>query len=364
MKVTVVPGRRRGEITVPLSKSHLHRLLIARFLSGDRSVCEPDVSDNADIVATRRCLRALGDSSPNPELDCGESGSTLRFMAPLAAALGKRPKFVRHGRLADRPMLEYPELKAGVYELPGNVSSQFVTGLLFALPLVDGVSRIRLSSPLESRGYVDMTLSVLADFGITVTELDDGFEVCGKQHYTAPKSVEPEGDWSAAAFWYAANALGSRIAVRGLSGASRQPDRVVDSLLPSLSCEVDVSACPDLLPALTVVAAGMEQTTVFKNAARLRIKESDRIAAMQTVLGRFGVRTDSTADEMRVYGRRLPFSACEIDSFGDHRIAMAAAVAATAADGPVVINGAECVAKSYPAFWDDFNALKAVAGAQ
>ena len=179
--IVLRPGARKGTVKVPRSKSHEHRLLIANFLAGERTMLEPCEGDNDDILATKRCLKALGEEIRDPILDCGESGSTLRFLAPVAAALGKRPKFIRRGRLAERPFIAYApaglaasgevqdgarELRAGVYELEGNVSSQFVTGLLFALPLLEGDSEIRFSSPLESRGYVEMTLEVLNGAGI------------------------------------------------------------------------------------------------------------------------------------------------------------------------------------------------------
>ena len=166
----IVPGHRRGAANPPRSKSHLHRLLIADFLAGDLSRLADDPADSEDINATKRCLGALAGRDSAPVLDCGESGSTLRFIAPVAAALGKRPVFKKAGRLADRPALEYDGIRSGLHELRGDVSSQFVTGLLFALPLLKGDSRISFTTPLESRGYVDMTLDVLKKSGITVIE--------------------------------------------------------------------------------------------------------------------------------------------------------------------------------------------------
>ncbi|MBO7446746.1 3-phosphoshikimate 1-carboxyvinyltransferase, partial [bacterium] len=211
MSLTLPNGRRKGTVTPPFSKSHLHRLLIADFLGGNFQRLAPSPTDSEDIAATKRCLLALGEDTNTPVLDCGESGSTLRFLNPVAAALKKRPQYVTKGRLAERPGIDYPELKSGLHELPGNVSSQFATGLLFALPILKGDSEIRFNTPLESRGYVDMTLQVLRQSNITITETPRGFLVPGNQTYTAPVNVEPERDWSGASFFIAMNYLGSEI---------------------------------------------------------------------------------------------------------------------------------------------------------
>lgn len=361
----ILPCRLAGDVAVPLSKSHVHRILIADLLAGGDGF--PDIPDFCeDIAATRRCIAALQaaqtsqtSQTSHPVLDCGESGSTLRFMAPIAAALGIEAEYVRRGRLASRPMLDYSTLRSGRHELAGNISSQFVTGLLFALPLLDGDSQIVFSSPLESRGYVDMTLDVVRSYGIRIDETPDGFSVPGGQKYARPESglPAPEGDWSAAAFWFAANALGSDVRVTNLSPTSRQPDRAISTLDSQPSTLNSISQFPDLYPALAVMAAAKDGATTFVNAGRLRIKESDRIAAMESVLSAFGVEASSTPDSATVRGNGAKFRACEIDTFNDHRIAMAAAIAATRADGPVLIHGASCVAKSYPRFFDDFYRL-------
>ena len=351
----VQPGFRHGTVIAPASKSHLHRLLIASFLGGKRDLFEPQAGDSEDIVATRRCLKALVGPGENPVLDCGESGSTLRFLMPVAAALGKRPKYVKAGRLASRPVIEYPTIKSGVHELAGNVSSQYVTGLLFALPLLDDQSEIRFSSPLESRGYVDMTLQVLGEAGIEVQATPDGgFMVPGGQRYRAVDARHPEGDWSGAAFWLAMDALGSQVEVKGLNPSSTQPDRAIVRLLGQR--EIDVSACPDIFPVLSVVAAAKPQTTLFTGTRRLKLKESDRTAAMADVLGRFGFRTEMSDDTFTVHGGGR-FKAGAFTSYADHRIAMSIAVGATIAEGPVEIDNAECAAKSYPAFFRLFDEL-------
>ena len=372
------PGARKGTVSVPRSKSHEHRLLIANFLAGETAALSPCESDNADIIATKRCLAALATDDLNPKLDCGESGSTLRFLAPVAAALGKRPKYIRRGRLAERPFKEYASLVPGVHALAGNVSSQFVTGLLFALPLLKGDSEIRFTSPLESRGYVEMTLRVIRNAGVKIEEAESGYRVMGNQRYL-PQSAEVEGDWSGAAFWYGMNALGSDIEINGLAADSAQPDRIVAKLCERLPTEIDISQFPDNFPVLAVVAAGTPQLTTFKNIARLRLKECDRVAAMKEMLQRLGVEAgehgavsneqletvqNSTAahcsqlpEHFVVRGTDKKFRGCEIRTFNDHRIAMAAAVAATRASGPIAIDNAACCAKSYPGFFQVFESF-------
>ena len=361
MDTVIAPGLRRGSATPPASKSHLHRLLIADFLAGDRSRLADDPADAQDIVATKRCLRALDTDATDVILDCGESGSTLRFMAPVAAALGKRATFRKAGRLAARPAIEYPTLASGRHELRGDVSSQFVTGLLFALPLLAGDSQIRFLTPLASRGYVDMTLDVIRGAGVAIVPVEDGFDIPGGQVYRPQTATPPEGDWSGAAFWYAANAIGNRIAVEGMNADSRQPDRRILEALPRLggADAIDVNEFPDSFPALAVAAACTPGTTVFTGIARLRLKESDRVAAMADVLAKFGVRAEVADASFAVRGTDgLLHPAAPFSSFGDHRVAMATAIGATRADAPVAIDDTACAAKSYPAFFAQFAQLK------
>lgn len=345
-------GIRRGRVVPPASKSDLHRLLVGRFLGGDRECLADAPGDSDDIAATRRCLRALASDDPRPTLDCGESGSTLRFIRPIAAALGKSPKYVMRGRLASRPSIDYGTIAPGVFELPGDVSSQFATGLLFALPLLGGDSEIRFTSPPQSLGYVEMTLGVLGECGVEVERTDDGFFVRGGQRYLIPRRVLPEADWSGAAFWLAMNRLGSEVEVEGLNPLSRQPDRAAPELLGRIGGTIDMAQAPDLFPALAAVAAAAGARTVFTSIGRLRIKESNRVRAMSAMLSAVGAEVEETETTLAIQGVGGAFEGgCAVSSFGDHRIAMAAAVVASHSAHPIEIDDASCVSKSYPGFF-------------
>jgi 3-phosphoshikimate 1-carboxyvinyltransferase len=385
---------------VPPSKSHVHRLLIAAALCGEQETAIRCAGENADIAATVRCLSALNadiyredqgfhvyrDFSlhqfpTNEKLDCGESGSTLRFLLPLCAA---KPHSVEapivltgSGRLPGRPngpLLEALRthgaqihgdflpltvdggLFAGDFALPGNVSSQYFSGLLFALPLLEGDSTLRYTSPLESRPYVDLTLSVLRQFGIRVENMEDGWRVPGRQRYSSPGMARAEGDWSAAAFWLGANVLGNAVTVEGLNARSCQGDQAIETLLSLVGGEMDVTDTPDLMPILSAVAAAIPgKVTRITGAARLRLKESDRLSAMAQVIRALGGNAEEMPDGLTVYGTKLKGGT--VDGQNDHRVVMSAAVAATACAGPVTILGAEAVNKSYPDFWKDFEAL-------
>ena len=364
--IRLEPGLRKGRLRLPQSKSHAHRVLIADFLAGGTAYREADPLDCEDVVATKRCLTELDacvDAARAPRLLVGESGTTRRLLGPVVAALGLRPDWRMEGRLAARPQIEYADLKPGLHELPGDVSSQFVSGLLLALPLLAGDSEIRLSSPLASRGYVDMTLDVLKTYGIDVTETPSGFRVPAGRYALPAGGVRIESDWSGAAFPLALNALGNEIAfpTDGLSDASRQPDRVVRALLDRLTAAsgaevtIDVDACPDLFPVLTVVAAAQPRATSFTGLRRLRLTEPDRVAAMEDVLARFGVAVDVSEEAFVVRGDGRGFRGGDFTSHADHRIAMSIAVGATRACGPVSMDNATCAAKSYPTFFEDFS---------
>lgn len=358
----IIPnGKRQGCVTPPISKSHLHRLLIADFLGGDNIRLNDAPNDPEDILATKRCLRALQEPTAKPTLDLGESGSTARFIRPIAAALGKKPSYIQRGRLAQRPAIDYETINPGTFQLPGNVSSQFATGLLFALPLLNGDSQIIFTTPLESRGYVDLTLEVLEQSQIKIIEDKDGFTIPGNQKYIAPTKVQPEIDWSGAAFWLAMNKLGSKVEVLGLSPTSKQPDRKVIELLAQDGGEKDMSQCPDLFPALAVAAAATPHTTIFTKVARLRIKESNRIKAVSEMLTALGIKTKEEENTFTVYGSSNPFTPTkEIETHSDHRIAMAAAIAATHSTLPIAIDNASCASKSYPTFFDEFKLMQAL----
>ena len=383
MNVTITPGLLRGAITPPPSKSQAHRLLIAAALADGESRIE-NLADSQDIQATRRCMAALKAPGEDlPVLDCGESGSTLRFLIPVALALRGGGRFTGRGRLMERPQKPYFDLfdekgiayrqedgvltvqgrlTPGTFALPGDVSSQFVTGLLYALPLLEGDSRITLTTPLESRGYVDMTLEALERFGIRA-ECPDGrtLRVPGGQTYR-PCRAAVESDYSQAAFYYAANGLGGQVEILGLNPRSAQGDRCIVPYHMQLcgpgEAELDVSQCPDLVPPLAAHAALRQGITRIVNAARLRIKESDRLTAVTQVLTALGADVVEGADRLTITGQPEGLAGgVTVDSHNDHRIAMMAAVAATRCAAPVTITGAECVAKSYPGFWEDYERL-------
>ena len=376
MNVTITPGPLAGTITPPPSKSQAHRLLIAAALGTGESHIE-NLAHSQDIDATLRCMDALkapGDGLP--ELDCGESGSTLRFLIPVALALRGGGKFTGRGRLMERPQEPYfvmfrekgisyeqkdgtltvrGRLTPGDYTLPGDVSSQFVTGLLYALPLLEGDSRILLTTPLESRGYIDMTLDALEQFGVKAAyDGDRTFRVPGNQTYQ-PRDLTIEADWSNAAFWYAAQFVGCDLEIQGLNAFSAQGDMRIVPYFVKLQgkgpVDLDVSQCPDLVPPLAAMAAlrGGENTRIV-NAARLRIKESDRLAAL-------GARVEEYEDHLVIHGRERLAGGVTVSGHNDHRIAMMAAIAAIRCHGPVTITGAECVKKSYPDFWEDYRSL-------
>ena len=377
MKLKLTPTQLKGTITPPPSKSYAHRALIAAALAGGESNLT-NLADSKDIIATRRCLEALASPEEFPLLDCGESGSTLRFLIPVALALRGGARFTGQGRLMERPQKPYFDifdekgifyeqadgiltvkgtLTPGEYSLPGDVSSQFVTGLLYALPLLKGDSRILLTTALESRDYVEMTVAVMKHFGVSVTETADGWLVPGGQRYL-PQAMVVEADWSQAGFFYAALGLGSELDIQGLNPQSTQGDlRIVpyyELLIRDGDVELDVSQCPDLVPPLAAHAAVRRGTTHMVNAERLRIKESDRLATVTEVLNALGAQIQEYPDSLTIHGVDTLVGGTTVSAHNDHRIAMMAAIAATRCENPIVITGAECVAKSYPNFWEEY----------
>ena len=382
MNLRITPGPLEGTVTPPPSKSQAHRAILAQMLAGGGTVS--NLAASQDIEATRRCAAALKTEGDGlPLLDCGESGSTLRFLIPIALALRSGGIFTGRGRLMERPQKPYfdifdekgisyelqdgvltvrGELKPGEYRLPGNVSSQFVTGLLYALPLLDGDSGIVLTSPLESKRYVDMTLETLNQFGVTVENQHcyKRFRIPGGQRFQA-RDITIEADWSQAAFWMAAKFLGNDLVTEGLNHDSVQGDRSIDKLFVLLGRPQDyslnVSGIPDLVPPLALMAAVRSGTVQLTNAARLRMKESDRLSSVTQALNALGADVEEGPDFLNITGRDGLEGGAAVDCRNDHRIAMMAAIAATRCEKPVTLIGAECVNKSYPAFWDEYRRL-------
>ncbi len=383
MNVVIHPAILRGSLRPPCSKSVAHRVIIARALSGfEGKVRHLTVSE--DLLATDSCTKALlRKDRKDPLMDCGESGSTLRFMIPIALAVRGRGRFTGRARLLERPLGPYLQifeergitweragnelvitgkLTPGTYSLAGNVSSQFITGLLFALPMLEGDSEIVLTTPLESRGYVDLTLQVMEQFGVRAQESADGsrFVIPGKQRYqTYDADIEP--DWSQAAFYYALQNLGCPIKINGMNPDSLQGDKVIAQYAAQLAepgdVTIDVSQCPDLVPPLAAMAAVRRGTCSIVNAARLRLKESDRLATVSAVLTALGADIQELPDGLVITGKPALAGGVDVESYQDHRIAMMTAVLAVRCANPVRILGAQCVAKSFPKFWEIYQRM-------
>ena len=414
MRIRIEPGPLEGRVEqVIASKSVIHRALICAAQAEEPTVLE-GMASSADTEATCRCLRALGAETEQekdclrvipgklPEgerlLDCGESGSTLRFLLPVAAAMGAEAAFTGRGKLAQRPLSplyeemqahgavlspqgSFPlqcsgQLRSGRYTLAGNVSSQFFSGLIMALPRLPGDSEIRIAGRLESEPYVRMTEETLERFGIRTERTEDRILIPGGQKYRSPGRLRIEGDWSGAAFWLAAGALSDAgVACGGLNLSSAQGDRAAAEILEAFGAQVtrgpedmlvkrgrlrgitlDTADIPDLVPVLAVVAAYAEGETRIRHIARLRLKESDRVASVLALLQSLGGQAEAREDEMIIRGTG-GLRGGTVNVFGDHRIAMAAAVAAARTETAVTIPGAEAVNKSYPGFFDVFRAL-------
>lgn len=486
MNIKITPQQLNGTIEAIPSKSHAHRLLIAQKLAALQGVGQEDPLEiptfSEDIDATKGCLAQLDEELPR--FDCRESGSTIRFMIPVAMALKDEAVFAGSGKLPQRPLSPLKEemerhgcsfemlaaakgaagalncakasergvtseicrirsrLQPGKYELAGNISSQFITGLLFALPLLNGDSSLQLTTKLESAGYVDLTLQVLREFGIEIREVREKitdedanaekkvviseraaeqadslsltanseadlegiseanlesnsenylirYEIPGNQIYREPEGLKVEGDWSNAAFWLVAGALGGNITCTGLNPDSTQRDKEIVTVLEKMGAKIErentayhiagndaplhgetVSAAqfPDLVPVMAVAMTGASGTSSITNAGRLRIKESDRLATVCDFLTILGTDIRQTEDGLIIHENKNntdpsgtaahcpapPLSGGTVSSHNDHRIAMAAAVASCRADGSIVITGAEAVKKSYPDFFTDF----------
>ena len=408
MNIKVTPSSLAGSVRVPSSKSIAHRMITAAALADGTTVIE-NVSLSRDIEATCKVVSAFGAevsisgstvtvkgiSSPAKSCtaDCGESGSTLRFCIPVASALGITATFNGSGRLPSRPITPYirelsahgitfdclnsmpftvsGRLSGGSYNIEGDISSQFITGLLLALPLLSEDSTIALTSPLQSKPYVDITIDVLSRFGIEIRETEDGYSIKGGQKYVSPHTLSVEGDYSQAAFFYVANALGAKINIANLTDEnyinSPQGDRKIleiignavynDNGISKISgFDCDVSQIPDLVPALAVLASFADSECTLYNASRLAIKESNRLTATADMLNALGGCVTPQSDKLIIKPvKRL--NGGTIDSVNDHRIAMAAAIASCGCEHDVIIRGADAVSKSYPSFFDDFTML-------
>lgn len=413
MTVTLENGVRHGTVKVPSSKSQAHRALIASALGRNDTVIICD-GISKDIAATADCLNALGADirisgetitvSPIksvPEgvcrLECGESGSTLRFLIPVVGALGADAEFYPKGRLIERPLAPMDSeliskgmriektdatikvsgrLEPGVFTIAGNVSSQYITGLLMALPLLRGDSELVVTGDVQSKNYIKMTEDVLISSAISFEKHGNSYTIPGCRRPCFPGRFQVEGDYSGASFFLCMGALSEAgITVKGLDPDSCQGDKAILGILKSFGADVvisddgvtvrkntlsgitiDASQIPDIIPPLCVVAAAANGQTRIINAERLRIKESDRLATTTALLRSLGGDVSELPDGLIINGKGC-LDGGEVDSFNDHRIAMSAAVAACICNGRVAVDGAECVSKSYPRFWEDLASL-------
>jgi 3-phosphoshikimate 1-carboxyvinyltransferase len=413
-EVTIYPRSLAGEVLIPASKSMSHRAVICAGLAEGISNIN-NVGISQDIEATCEAMRSLGIKVERMEsslrimgsavlepkdfrINCRESGSTLRLIIPIAALTGKSIAFYGEGRLTERSLVPYlnifdrqgikyetkcgklplhinGRLSPGEFRLGGDISSQFVSGLMFALPLMDGDSRIIITNKLESKPYVDLTMEILKDFSIEVENHDYmNFVIKGNQKYRRT-DYTVEGDFSQAAFWLAAGTLGSHVSCKGLNINSIQGDKSMLNIIREMGGEtvvsydtvkslpsaargavIDASQCPDLVPILAVLGALSKGRTEIVNAERLRLKESDRLKAINRELGRLGACIMEKQSGLIIDGVKS-LKGGRVDSWNDHRIAMALAIAATKCQEPVMISNSSCVNKSYPDFWEHYKGL-------
>ncbi|MEG0289004.1 MAG: 3-phosphoshikimate 1-carboxyvinyltransferase [Carnobacterium sp.] len=420
----LTPAKLSGAVTVPPSKSMAHRAVICAALSEGKSLLT-NIEYSDDIIATIEAMRSLGASFNRKEaglevagidweaetvnelekdqsrtIDCNESGSTLRFLIPIATLFEGDTRFIGRGNLGTRPLEPYyqifdrqgiaytkqanqlhltinGDLQPDLFELRGDVSSQFISGLLFALPLLKNDSKIVITTELESKGYIDLTLSMMQTFGIEVLNNDyRELIIKGNQRYQK-QEYRIEGDYSQAAFFLCADALANQVVVQDLKPHSLQGDREIIAILERMGVEIlstphalegkptgrlkaaliDGSQCPDIIPVVSLVAALSEGTTEIINAGRLRIKECDRLKAVTSELSKLGAVIFETADGLIIEGVEQLVGGVEVWSHKDHRIAMMLAIAATVCQEPIVLKDAECVSKSYPHFWEDYTML-------
>lgn len=402
MDIKITPKKLCGMVTVPPSKSVAHRMIIAASLADGVSTVS-NLYPSVDILATMDCMRALGakidfknekaviegikNIPDKAVLDCHESGSTLRFLIPVACALGVETEFLGSAKLPQRPITPFTEefpkhgitfdftkapngctlpcsvsgkLTAGRFEIDGGLSSQFITGLMFALCLLDGDSEIVLTSHLNSEPYVNITLGVLRDFGTVIRKTENGYFIKGNQRLK-PFSGAVECDYSQAAFFRVANSLGSELMIMGLNSASLQGDKQIMEICnnfdkDSAPFELDCSDIPDLVPILTVLACFCKGTSKLTNIARLRFKECDRLSVTAECLNAIGGKVTVHEDSLEIEGVS-ELRGGEIDGHNDHRIPMSMAIAATCCTSPLIIRGAECVKKSFPNYFDVYKQL-------
>ena len=401
-----------GTVNVPPSKSDVHRAIICAAMANGVSRISPVALSN-DIKATIGCIKALGADAvlennvltvdgtnmyknKTALLDCGESGSTLRFFIPIAAVGNVNATFVGKGKLPQRPIGIFTEalpkagtvcktegglpleikgqLKSGIFEIPGNVSSQFITGLLLALPILEGDSEIVLTSPLESVGYIAMTIRTMKQFGVNIDTTEKGWHIKGGQTYKSC-NYTTDGDWSQAAFFMVLGAIGGKVTVKGVAKDSTQGDKKCAEILARFGAKVtqldnevtvekgelkaitiDASQIPDLVPVLSVCAAFAEGTTKIINAERLRIKECDRLKATAELLNNLGGKVKELSDGLEITGVSS-LKGGNVNGYNDHRIVMSAAVCAARSDGDITATFAMSINKSYPDFYIDYNSI-------
>lgn len=424
VSLKIDPVRLNGDVKIPPSKSMAHRAVICGALCSGISKVE-NIDYSEDIIATIEGMKTLGAvitkyddyievqgifSEKNKResirtIDCNESGSTLRFLVPISLLFDGITRFIGRGNLGKRPLTTYynifdnqkinyileegnlnlvvdGNLRSGNFEVEGNVSSQFITGLMFTLPLLDGDSKIIITTEMESKGYIDLTLKAMDDFGIEVINNDyKEFIIKGNQSYNS-RDYRVEGDYSQGAFFLAADALGSEVILRDLELTSLQGDKEVIEILERMNVEmsnvditdtengiigsvksnliatvIDGSQCPDIIPVLAVVASLSKGTTKIINASRLRIKECDRLKAITTELLKLGADIKETEDGLIIEGKEELVGGVEVWSWNDHRIAMSLAIAATKCKKSIILKDWECISKSYPNFFEDYREL-------
>ncbi len=388
MNVKVSGARIDGTIDAIPSKSYAHRISICKFFAGNLPTAGCVNFTSKDIAVTEECLRTL--KNGGKKLDCGESGSTLRFMLPLAAVLGGEYEFIGHGRLLSRPNQELfsvfsehgvsaknlgdkitlsGKLSAGEYRIRGDISSQYISGLMMALPTLDGDSEIILTTPLVSAPYVLITLEVLKSFGVEIEQKEKGYKIKGNQKYSG--NIAPEGDWSNMAAFLVLGAVAGKVTVKGLNLDSVQGDRAIMDILKRAGAKIDIGNgfitaskaplkaftldakdCPDIVPVAAALAAFADGRTIVNNVERLKIKESDRVESTIATLKAFGISAESDGHSLFVYGGTVKTGVA--DSFNDHRVVMMAAVLATGITGESIITDAGAIDKSYPTFFEDY----------